>query len=259
MNIFIKVEIIIFLLSTVYVFFFVLEKLIFTLNKFRNIVKPERLNEEQTVVKRITDNTIVKTQKKENLRAKLTLKEKEKLKDLLKRIEVNSSKWYYDTSKNLIIEWLTIDKFNKELNLELAKIYEIEKNYKKAEYIYHDMISHLWNKFILLKALASVYFKQGDIGNSIKYYKKAYSKKTTDFEVIEALSDIFLETKKYKECLKYTLMLLKDKPRSADKLAIKWYCIEKIWKKEDAIIEYKKVLELQPYNNEIIERIQKLQ
>ena len=65
-------------------------------------------------------------------------------------IKINSLKWYIDTAKNLIVEWLSIDKYNRELNLELASIYEKEHNYINAEYIYKDFDSLLeeTNKFL---------------------------------------------------------------------------------------------------------------
>jgi hypothetical protein len=37
---------------------------------------------------------------------------------------------------------LSIDKYNKELNLELAYIYEKEKKYSNAEYIYKDLLDN---------------------------------------------------------------------------------------------------------------------
>jgi hypothetical protein len=40
---------------------------------------------------------------------------------------------------------------------------------------------------------------------------------------------------------------------------MKGYCQEILWKTEDAIESYKKVLELQPYNSQVSEKISHLE
>ncbi len=72
-----------------------------------------------------------------------TTNNKHKVISILKRVKINISKWYIDTAKNLIVEWLSLDKYNRELNLELAIIYEKEHNYINAEYIYKDLLEIL--------------------------------------------------------------------------------------------------------------------
>ncbi len=258
MNILLKTEILVLFISLIYIVFYIFDKILFTFNKVKKIVKPQIIKNDENKVKIITDKSIVKAQKKEKNKKRISEEEKEKLKKLLKRIDINITKGYFDTSKNLIVEGLAIDKFNKDLNLKLVKIYELEKNYKKAEYVYHDMINHMWSKFILLSGLGKIYLKQWNLKKAIKFYKKALTKKSNNIEIIEKLSDLYFDTKQYDNSLKYTINFLKEHPRNPEKLGIKWYCLEKDWKIKEAIIEYNKVLDLQPYNSEIIDRIKKL-
>jgi hypothetical protein len=46
-----------------------------------------------------------------------------------------------------------LDKYNVDLNMELANIYEKEKNYLNAEYIYKDLLEHLKVDFKIMKKL----------------------------------------------------------------------------------------------------------
>ncbi len=50
-------------------------------------------------------------------------------------------------------------------------------------------------------------------------------------------------------------MYLKEKPRNAEKLGLKGYCLEKLGKNIEAIKSYEQVLQLQPYNSEIQDRV----
>jgi tetratricopeptide (TPR) repeat protein len=80
-----------------------------------------------------------------------------------------------------------------------------------------------------------------------------------NLEILDILSHLSLEVQDYKKALKYALLFLKEKPRNAEKLSIKWYTLEKLWKYSDALKAYGTVLDLQPYNTEIQERIKSLE
>lgn len=73
--------------------------------------------------------------------------------------------------------------------------------------------------------------------------------------MIDILAHLALELKEFKKSLKYANMYLKEKPRNAEKLGLKGYCLEKLGKNIEAIKSYEQVLQLQPYNSEIQDRI----
>jgi cytochrome c-type biogenesis protein CcmH/NrfG len=56
-------------------------------------------------------------------------------------------------------------------------------------------------------------------------------------------------------CLK---IFLKQNPRDTENLILLWASFVWIWKNQDAINAYKRVLELQPYNEEIKKEIDEL-
>jgi len=70
----------------------------------------------------------------------LSGEEMEKLRDLLKRVQLNKTRGYYDSARSLVIEGLSIDKTHLSLNLELAEIYELEEKHQNAEFLYRDLL-----------------------------------------------------------------------------------------------------------------------
>lgn len=183
----------------------------------------------------------------------------EQLREILGRAQVNKSRGYYDTARNLIVEWLAIDKNNRELNLELAEVYELEKKYKNAEYIYNDILEIHPDNVEVRKKLWNILAFQWELQKSAASYEVAHSKKKDDIEIVDILAGTYFELKNFKKCLVYAKLFLKDKPRDVEKLGMKWYCLEKHSDYQWAISCYHKILETQPYNSEIKERIEKLE
>ena len=243
---FIKIEIAIFLLSLIYIFYFIWSKIFTLYFKVKNIVKPETINKRKTALNKV--NLRSKNIKKDILNVNLSEKNKQKVSDLLQKVKSNTTKWYFNTSKNLIVEWLSIDKYNKGLNLQLGIIYEKEKNYSNAEYIYKDLLdSYKWD-YEIMKNLWYILVVQNKLTEWLLTYELLYTKKKWDTEVTEMLSNLSFTLEKYKKALKYITVYLSDKPRDIDKLAMKAVCLDNLWRLDESIDVYKRILELQPYN-----------
>ena len=99
-----------------------------------------------------------------------------------------------------------------------------------------------------MKKLWYIYALQNKLKESLDIYEKIHHKKMADDEVINILSELTFELKDYKKSLKYTNLHLVNKPRDVEKLFIKANCLVNLWKSEDSIDIYKRILELQPYN-----------
>ena len=212
-------------------------------------MKPEKIQNKKSALHKVTLNSNKGKQvsKKSNV-TKISEKNKLKVIDIVKRVKLNSSKGYFDFAKNLIVEWLSLDKFNRELNLELAIIYEKEKNYLNAEYIYKDLLEHLKVDFVVMKNLWFIYALQDKYKESLSIYEKIHKKKMADDDVIDILAELTFTMKLYKKTIKYANLYLVSKPRNVHKLFIKAKSLEKILQPEDALIVYNRILELQPYN-----------
>jgi len=260
-NTFTRIEIIIFFISLIYVFYYIIEKFILTYVNIKKIIKPDRkiLEEKAKKIKEKAIENKSKQKRKTTNTIKLSPEQNKKIKEIVKRVQINTAKWYYDTAKSLIVEWLAIDKYNKDLNLELAWIYEADKDYKKAEFIYRDLLEVQEDTFIILKKLGYNLALQRKFEESLAVFLEAHNKRKNDIETIETIADLMYELKYYKKALKFIKLFLKEHPRNTEKLKMKAYCYEVLGKNEEALEAYNRVLELQPYNSQIIEKIKHLE
>lgn len=254
---FIKIEIFILILSFLYILYYLGSKLFILYFKFKKVINPVKIKNKKTALNKIKLNSNKSDSISKNKKIKkISSNDKEKIIDIIKRVKMNSAKWYFDFSKNLIVEWLTLDKYNKELNVELASIYEKEKNYINAEYIYKDLLDVLKVDFEVMKKLWYILALQNKLEESLKIYEKIHNKKMSDDEVINLLSELTFDMKDYKKALKYTNLFLIGKPRDVNKLFIKGESLESTWKINEALLVYKRILELQPYNTKAKENIE---
>ncbi len=256
-----RTEIIVFLWSLFYFLYYIIDKIILTYTNLKKIVKPDRkiVEEKAKRIRKIAENNKDNQTKKEIKTIKLKPEQTKKIKEIIKRVQINTSKWYFDTAKSLIIEWLAIDKYNKELNIELASIYEKNKDYKKAEFIYRDLLENQEDTFIVLKKLWYNLALQRNFEESLTFFLEAYNKRKNDIETIETIADLMYELKYYKKALKFIKLYLKEYPRNTEKMKMKAYCLEVLWKNKEAYETYNKILELQPYNSKILEKVQHLE
>ena len=137
---FIRFEILVLFVSFAYIVYFAACKAHKWYFNVKKVIKKEEISKVKSALNKVDLNTKENNYKKSKVTKQLTDDQINNLTEILKRAKINSTKWYFDTAKWLIIEWLSIDKFNKDLNLELANIYEKEKNFKNAEFIYNDLL-----------------------------------------------------------------------------------------------------------------------
>lgn len=258
MDLFIKIEIIIFFLSLGYIIYFSLQKLHKAYFKVKKVVVPKEISTVKTALNKVDLNTKEKNYKINDLK-KLSIQDREQISELLKRVKVNSTKWFFDTAKSLIVEWLAIDKFNKDLNLELALIYEKEKKYENAEYIYKDLLETYWEDLEILKKLAYNYALEEKLELAMETYERIHKKDVTDDKVIDMLSEISYTIWDFEKALKYINLFLKDNPRDVNKLLMKAYTLENSRHFKEAYEVHRKVLELQPYNTFANQKLKELE
>ncbi|MDA9129145.1 hypothetical protein N9J72_01565 [Candidatus Gracilibacteria bacterium] len=258
-----RIEIFCFFLSFGYILYFFADKifLIFRARRLKNLEKVSRLEarREKQKESKLTNAQKLVTQKiKQEKPVKSDHKQSEKIRNIIQRAEVNISRGYLESARVLIVEGLTMKKDDKDLNITLADIYEREKKYQNAEYIYKDMLEIHEQDEELLRKLGYVLALQGKNEESFHLYEQAFEKNGSNQEVLDTLSHLGLELKNYKKALKYSNLFLKQKPRDSDKLGIKGYCLEVLGDADEAIIAYRKLLEVQPYNSEVQDRITQL-
>lgn len=260
MDIFIKFEIIVFFLSFWYILYFWFQKLHKAYFKVKKVVKKEEISSIKTALNKVDLNTKEKNYKQslENKKM-LSVEDREHISELIKRVRINSWKWYFDVAKSLIIEWLSIDKFNKDLNLELASVYEKEKKFENAEYIYKDILENHGDDLEILKKLAYNYALENKLELAMSTYEKIHKKDMTDDNVIDMLAEITYSIWDYEKSLKYINLFLKDNPRDVTKLTMRAYCLENDRHFKEAYETHRKIVDLQPYNTLSNQKLKELE
>lgn len=267
----IQLEIFFFFSSLIYIFYYFIDKWIvwykdkkiilqekIEKKELREKLRLEQIENSQLQVLKEETNDQKKINKKEDKKY-LNAEEGEQIREIAKRANINISRWYLESARSLIIEWLALKKKDKELNLLLADLYEKEKKYQNAAYIFEDMIEYYGEESYMLQKLWNIYTLLEKDKKAFKIYEEAYKKDRGNVEILDILAHLALEITDYKKAMKYANMYLKEKPRNAEKLWVKWYALEKMWKSIEAIKSYEQVLQIQPYNTEIQDRIKKLE
>lgn len=255
-----RLEIVLFIVFILFIVYFLswkiknillsVKSILWIRNKWKEkIISTVQINEDKNAH---IDNYLV-------VKAEIDDEDKNKIIELLKKIKLNISKSEYDLAKNLIIEWLSIDKFNKDLNIELSSIYILEKDYIKAEYIYKDLLLVHNDDFDILKKLAYVLTMQEKYDLAIEMYKKANDIRSDDLEIINMLAHLYYHKELFIDCITYLKIFLRDNPRDADNLILLASTYRNIWKINDSINTYLRVLEIQPYNEEVKKEVVELE
>ena len=270
---FLKIEIVIFIISFFYAIFYILMNIRYFFIRLSRWKRANRImaktEKEKEKINETTHNEELLNEK-ENAEEKKDLKEEKKdriiqsenkikITDILRKEAILYEQWNYTKAKSLIIEGLSLDKNHKQLNLELANIYNKLEEFKKSEFIYRDLIEKQNDDFELLKKLGFILALQKKYKDSIRVYKEALEQKENDLSIVDILSDLTFEVKDYESAKKYTKIMLKDKPRNVEKLQILAYSYDSLGKTKKAINAYDKILEMQPYNKEILQRVKKLE
>ncbi len=224
--------------------------LLFNKSFFKKKVKQEladipviSLEEKETIT--VTKDEVIE------VKDALTDEDKIYIQELLKKIKLNISKGEFDVAKSLIVEWLTIDKFNIDLNWELASIYIIEKDYSKAEIIYKDLLLVHNDNQEILKKLGYILAISQKYELSIEIYKKAYMQDEKDLDLVNMLANLTFHIERYADTISYSKIVLKEHPRDTEILALMWDSYRFLELNNEAIEAYKKVLELHPYDETI--------
>ncbi len=254
-TIFFRMEVLLLLSSFAYILYYTVERVWNVYFKVKNIVTPQEKMQKAFQVNKIKIEKKSIIDKEWLNKKRLSDNEKQQLIEIIKRAKLNATKWYFDTAKNLIVEGLTIDKYNRDLNLILAWIYEKEKNYSNAVYIYKDLVECLEDNSEIMKKLWFVYALQNEFTHALKIYEKIHKKKPWDIEVINMIADLTYDLKDYKKSLKFIKLFLHDTPRNVEKMFMSACCLENTWELDEASKIYKKILELQPYNTDARDKV----
>ena len=262
----VQLEIIFFLLSLLFIVYYIFDSVFsyFRSKKLKKLEKIERKKSRKIARSKLEKSQSLDTEvsqaSKVNVKKNTSVSTQDnfKIRGIIGRAEVNISRWYLESAKLLIVDGLTIKKDDKDLNTALADIYEREKKYSNAESVYESILANHGDDEFIFSRLGYTLALQWKNDESFDIYTKAFEMNNSNMEVLDTLANLWLELRKYKKALKYSNLYLKQRPRDSEKLWIKWFCHEVLWDVDEAIYAYRKLLEVQPYNSEVQERIEQL-
>lgn len=254
-------EVLIFFLSLCYILYYISGKI---RQKYKNIKKiigetPEAqdIKNKKTISIDKKDNPAPKTYKKQI--KKLSSEQVKNLDEVTKKAKWNYEKWYFTQARNHIIEWLAIDKYNEELNIMLAWVYEKDGNLKNAIFVYKDLLEVHPSNTNILRKYGELLHSNKSFQEAFIVFEEVFNRDKTDREVIDTLTEIAHILEKDEKTLEYANLFLLEKPRDVRKNTLKARALKKLEKYKNASAAYKKVAEVQPYNDEAIEELKILE
>jgi tetratricopeptide (TPR) repeat protein len=195
----------------------------------------------------------------ENVPNTLSPERRIEISELTKLVRTKIARGELTDARAKIIEGLAIDKWNKELNCLLASLYERDNEYRKAEFIYKDLILvHDTDAEIYMKLGFSLSI-QGKYEIAYEIYKKLLEISDSHIEAAEMLANIAHELGRHEQAIEYSRLFLKSYPRNADMLTVLSVSLIDRGQKEEALESLSKLKNLDPYNPRVREMKEKLE
>ena len=199
-----------------------------------------------------------KEEKKEPKKKSLSPEKKEKVIEIINNAKTLIARWHIDDARTLIVNGLSLEKHNRELNLLMAGLYEREHAFEKAEFILKELAEADSDDVEVLTHLATVVAMQRKFEVSYEIYKKVLTLAWETEETLYTLAHIASELGLTDDVYSYSKSYLKQFPKNPEILWL--YSQSQIAKGERkwAIETLIKLKNLTPYNQEIVDLISKL-
>ncbi len=184
--------------------------------------------------------------------------QKQHITDLIKSIKTRIARGEFSEARARIIEGLSIEKFNKDLNCLLASIYEKDRDYKKAELIYKNLILMNDTDSELYLKLGFALSIQGKYEIAYEIYKRLLSLDEGNIETIDMLANLGHQLGNHQESNEYAYLFLKKNPHNTDILYLTVINHINLEERTAALESLKKIQTIDPYNTKIQDLIKKV-
>lgn len=266
--VFAKYEIAFLGINLIYIVFYVLHGLFHSFLKLQTFLgkkkSVEKIIEEQE--ERAQEEKLIESTTNEDLpiekseeEAVLSGDEKQQLIELIKSIKTRIARGEFSEARIRIIEGLSIEKFNKELNCLLASLYEKDRDYKKAELIYKDLILMNDTDTELYLKLGFALSIQGKYEIAYEIYKRLLSLDEFNIETVDMLANLGHQLGLHAESNEYAYIFLKKNPHNTDILYLTAINHINLGERTSALEGLKKIRTIDPYNSKIQELIKKVE
>ena len=195
---------------------------------------------------------------KESKKKVLSPQKKEKVIEIVNNVKTLIARWHIEDARTLIVNGLSLEKNNRDLNLLMANLYERDHAFEKAEFILKELAEADSDDVEVLNHLATVVAMQRKFEVSYELYKKILSLTGETEDVLYTLTHIAAELNLTEDIYNYSKLYLKQFPKNPE---ILWLYSQAQITKADrkwAIETLIKLKNLTPYNQEIVDLISKL-
>ncbi len=189
---------------------------------------------------------------------KIAPEKRDKLVDIMSMVRTLIARGHLVEARTFIIEGLSLHKKHRDLNILLASLYEREYAFEKAEFIYKDIAETYPNDTEILTRLADVLAMQRKYRVSYEIYKKILGLNGDNEETLYALTHLAAELKEDQELYDFAKGYIKQFPKNPEILWLYSQAQITLGKRREAIETLIKLKNLTPYNQEIVDLIQKL-
>ena len=183
---------------------------------------------------------------------------REKLTEIVNTVKTLLARGHIIEARGMIVNGLAIQKEHRELNILLAWIYEKERDYIKSEYIYKDLARIYIDDTEILIHLGDSLAMQRKYDVSYEIYKKVLSLGWETEEILYTLSHLSAELSLPEETYEYSKSYIRQYPKNPEILWLFAQSQIALEKRREAIETLIKLKNLTPYNQEILDLIQKL-
>lgn len=186
------------------------------------------------------------------------IRQKEAVTNLISIIRTKIARGEIADAQAKIVEWLSLDKHNRELNLLLAEIYENIDDYRRAEILYKDLVPLYEHDEEIYQRLGDNLTKQEKYENAYEIYTELLPFTHERERVMYSLAFVSYHTGKMDDVLEYGKQFLHNHPYDPD---ILWIVAQAEFAREEyteALEHLKKLRQLSPYNTEVIDQIDQI-
>ena len=168
---------------------------------------------------------------------------------LFKKGEVAFSKRDYDSAQRYFVKVLEVDEGHPETNLQLGLTYLKQKNFPKAEFVFHKLVN-LKKDPVYYSNLGLALYSQGRLLEAAEAYENALSLDNKRAARFASLAQIYRELNNDEKAALNFEKASKKSPRNTEYLWALTEYYRKLGREEDLLNTAKKILELDPYNED---------
>lgn len=188
----------------------------------------------------------------------LSPEKRDKLVEITNTVRTFIARGHIVEARALIIEWLSISKNHRDLNVILAELYERDHAFEKAEFIYKDLAHFYPDDAELIMHLANTLAMQHKYRVSYELYKKVLSLAWETEEILYTLTHLASELWEIDDTYEYARSYTKQYPKNPEILWLLSQSQIATGRRKDAIETLIKLKNLTPYSQEIVDLIGKL-